>query len=73
MSLGLFAAFALSTFDVAAGDAPEWRHLTPGNTGIPGELVDVSAFDDAGDLWVFARFPFFQEWGLAMLPKQRNT
>lgn len=67
-SLGLLAAFALSTFNAAAGDAPEWRHLTPGNTGIPGELVDVSAFDAAGNLWVFARFAFFQEWGLAMLP-----
>jgi len=64
----LLAACALCAFDVAAGEPPVWRHVTPANTGIPGELVDVSAFDDDGNLWVFARFAFFQEWGLAMLP-----
>ena len=68
ISFVLLSAFALSAFDAAAGVDPEWRHVTPGNTGIPGELVDLSAFDDDGNLWVFARFPFFQEWGLAMLP-----
>jgi ligand-binding sensor domain-containing protein len=64
----LLAAVLFSVFDVAAGEPPAWRHVTPGNTGIPGELVDVSAFDDDGNLWVFARFAFFQDWGLAMLP-----
>lgn len=68
LSALLFAAFVLQPFAASAGDPPEWRHITPGNTGIPGERVDVSAFDDDGNLWVFARFAFFQEWGLAMLP-----
>ena len=66
--LALIAAVVLSSFQATAGEVPEWRHITPGNTGIPGELVDVSAFDDDGNLWVYARFGFFQEWGFAMLP-----
>jgi len=66
--LALLAAVVLSSFKVVAGEVPEWRHITPGNTGIPGELVDVSAFDDDGNLWVYARFGFFQEWGFAKLP-----
>ncbi|HSS07199.1 MAG TPA: two-component regulator propeller domain-containing protein [Rhodanobacteraceae bacterium] len=68
ISLVLLAAVELLAVDARAGDDPEWRRITPGTTGIPGELVDLSAFDDDGNLWVFARFPFFQEWGLAMLP-----
>jgi hypothetical protein len=64
----LCGALALQPFAATAGDPPEWRHLTPGNTSIPGELVDLSAFDDDGNLWAFARFVFFQDFGLAMLP-----
>jgi ligand-binding sensor domain-containing protein len=53
---------------VAAADPPQWNIIKPSTTGVPGEEVRLMAFDPDGNLWVGARWPFWGECGLAMLP-----
>ena len=67
----VYVLFGLLTFpgadDVASPAQPEWTHVRPSTTGIPGEEVRLMAFDRKGNLWVGARWPFWGESGLAML------
>ena len=50
---------------------PEWKLMRPGNTGIPGESVQVVRFAPDGKLWVGARWPFWSEGGVGIY--DRNT
>lgn len=62
--------FIFSFFILGAGGvegAPTWNRVTPSTTGVPGEEVRVMTFDPGGNLWIAARYYFWQEWGLAML------
>ena len=52
---------------ISQGSSPVWNIVKPSTTGVPGEEVRVMTFDPAGNLWIAARYYFWQEWGLAML------
>jgi ligand-binding sensor domain-containing protein len=43
-----------------------WRLVKPSNTGIPGEEVRIVRFAPDGNLWVGARWPFWQEGGFGI-------
>ena len=62
-----FACLALAVTAGAAAQQIEWEVIKPSTTGVPGEEVRLMAFDPQGNLWVGARFYFWQEVGLAML------
>jgi hypothetical protein len=51
--------------------APVWNIVKPSTTGVPGDEVRVMAFDPDGNLWIGTRDIFWQEWGVAMLPKDQ--
>jgi ligand-binding sensor domain-containing protein len=53
---------------IALAQQPQFNIVKPSTTGIPGEEVRVMTFDPAGNLWVAARWTFWGESGLAMLP-----
>jgi hypothetical protein len=42
----------------------EWKLIRPGNTGIPGELVQYLTWAPDHKLWVAARWPFWEEGGI---------
>ena len=52
----------------AAAAPPRFTQIRPSTTGIPGEEVRLMAFDPQGNLWVGARWIFWETGGLAMLP-----
>ncbi|MDZ4755907.1 MAG: hypothetical protein SGJ11_15595 [Phycisphaerae bacterium] len=52
----------------SAGQNADITIIKPSNTGVPGEEARVMTFDPRGNLWVFGRWPFWGEGGLAMLP-----
>jgi ligand-binding sensor domain-containing protein len=54
-----------AAFATAAAQGEEWQLVRPSNTGIPGEEVRLLRFAASGDLWVGARWPFWQEGGVA--------
>ncbi|MGE3181933.1 MAG: hypothetical protein AB7N71_09900 [Phycisphaerae bacterium] len=61
-TLCLLVAF-VGTWQAAAA---QWRLMKPTNTGVPGEAVLGARFAPNGDLWVSARWPFFQEGGVGI-------
>jgi ligand-binding sensor domain-containing protein len=68
-SAALAVALGISgmTSTPAFADPPPFNIVKPSTTGIPGEEVRVMTFDPEGNLWVFGRWPFWFEGGLAML------
>src|SRR5215212_9110411 len=50
-----------------------WRVIKPTNTGITGEVTMFGTFDPQGNLWVSARWPFWQEGGIAKYDGVRWT
>jgi ligand-binding sensor domain-containing protein len=52
----------------ALAEQPQFNIVKPSSTGLPGEECRVMTFDPSGNLWVAARWPFWGESGLAMLP-----
>ena len=63
LAAAAFAIFSIS----AAGQTPQFNIVKPSTTGVPGEEVRVMTFDPSGNLWIAARYYFWQEWGIAML------
>ncbi|MEZ5066330.1 MAG: two-component regulator propeller domain-containing protein [bacterium] len=65
-----FSLLSLATWLVLAPIAParavEWAFLLPTNTGIPGDVIDVTRVDPLGRLWIQGRDPFRGEGGVAM-------
>jgi ligand-binding sensor domain-containing protein len=61
------AAFAATS---VAQQQPQFNIVKPSSTGLPGEECRVMTFDPTGNLWVAARWPFWGESGLAMLPAE---
>ena len=45
-------------------EEPQWSLVNPSNTGIPGELIHLVRWAPSGDLWVAARWPFWQQGGI---------
>jgi len=64
--LFVLATVAISPNKTAA-NVPQFNIVRPSTTGVPGEEVRLMKFDPSGNLWVAARYYFWQEWGLAML------
>lgn len=56
-----------TTFEAAEAFVPEWRILSPSNTGIPGLLVDLVRFAPDGRLWVAAHEDWRPDGGLGVL------
>lgn len=49
----------------AAAQAPPMTVMDPANSGIPGEEVRIVRWGPEGDPWVAARWPFWQDGGIA--------
>jgi len=58
---------------VAQSDDVEWQIIKPSNTGIPGEEARVLRFAPDGNLWVGARWPFWQEGGIGVYNDAEET
>jgi ligand-binding sensor domain-containing protein len=63
----VFAA-ALSCTTLAGEE--QFNIVKPSTTGVPGEECRVMTIDPEGNLWVAARWPFWGESALAMLPAE---
>jgi ligand-binding sensor domain-containing protein len=81
MTTGWFAsslaaiALSVQAAVAAAGDFPEnpvFNLVKPSTTGIPGEEVRVMTVDPEGNLWIAARWPFWSECAIAMLPPEEQ-
>ena len=71
--IGFFFIVLTTVAATSQGSAPLWNIVKPSTTGVPGDEVRLMAFDPNGNLWVGARFIFWQEWGVAMLsPDQQE-
>jgi ligand-binding sensor domain-containing protein len=69
----LICALVLVACASAVAGEPEWRILKPSNTGVPGELIHGVRWAPNGDLWVAARWPFWEEGGLGVLDLDANA
>ena len=67
-SVGVLFALGASAQSASAQEVLQWETIKPSTTGIPGELMQLMKFDPQGNLWVAARWPFWRETGIAMLP-----
>lgn len=52
-------------FNYANAQNSAWKIIKPTNTGITGELTLFAKFDPSYNLWVSARWPLWQEGGIA--------
>lgn len=68
---GLSAASLLAP--AATGQAPLMTVMDPANTGIPGEEVRIVRWGPDGNPWVAARWPFWQDGGIARYDLAANV
>ncbi|RMH10832.1 MAG: hypothetical protein D6695_10690, partial [Planctomycetota bacterium] len=53
--------------------AQDWKVVNPSNTGVPGEVVELVTFAPDGNLWVGARWPFWEEGGIGVFDRSTDT
>ncbi|MCA9728146.1 MAG: hypothetical protein KC729_10715, partial [Candidatus Eisenbacteria bacterium] len=61
----LVGVIAFRVWPAQAQD-PEWSLSRPSNSGIPGEEIRGIRWSPSGEIWVVARWPFWEEGGIGI-------